>query len=157
MTPKQADALIKTGAPVTLRTAAGETFTAVIVRRDRWNVHTKAGAVLDRGELEIVATPATEIEQADAAEEMADKIERIGQFIADNAAAIVARTGAGHYNALAVIENLASWIAAETAPAEFWHGDTDKAAAQVTPIAAALVAIIGADAAAKAWRLAGQE
>lgn len=54
MSPKQADQLIRAGQPVTLtNTHFNETFTVVLVRRDRWNVYTDTGATLDRGELEV--------------------------------------------------------------------------------------------------------
>ena len=57
MTTRQADKLIKDGKPVTLHNSFyGETFTVTLASRDRWNVRTTCGAVLDRGELEIVTT-----------------------------------------------------------------------------------------------------
>jgi hypothetical protein len=59
MTPRQADKLIKDGKPVTVRnTFYDETFTAVFVRRDRWNVYTEDGCY-DRGELELVSEETT--------------------------------------------------------------------------------------------------
>ncbi len=55
MNTKQADQLIKSGERVTLRnTLYNEQFAAVIVRRDRYNVYTACGMVLDRKELTLV-------------------------------------------------------------------------------------------------------
>ena len=55
MTPKQADRLIQSRKPVTLREVRfDQTFSAVLVSRDRYNVRTACGMVLDRGDLEIV-------------------------------------------------------------------------------------------------------
>lgn len=53
MTPRQADKLIKSGQPVELR-MYGEVFVAVIVRRDRWNIYLADGAVMDRGDCEVI-------------------------------------------------------------------------------------------------------
>ena len=57
MTPRQADKLIKAGKPVTLHNAFyDETMTdVVIVRRDRWNIYLADGAVMDRGDCEVIA------------------------------------------------------------------------------------------------------
>ena len=55
MTTRQADKLIKDGKPVTIHnTFYCETATVTLVSRDRWNVRTECGMVLDRGELEII-------------------------------------------------------------------------------------------------------
>lgn len=56
MTPRQADRIIRAGRPVAVRTM-GETFTALFISRDRWNLYTDHGAVFDRGELELVDAP----------------------------------------------------------------------------------------------------
>jgi hypothetical protein len=54
MTPRQADQIIKKGEPVTVRSLTyNETFTAVFISRDRWNIRTADG-LYDRGDLEIV-------------------------------------------------------------------------------------------------------
>ncbi len=54
MKPATADRIIKAGKPVLLKSRYGETFTALIVSRDRWNVRTSDGGVFDRGDLELV-------------------------------------------------------------------------------------------------------
>ena len=55
MTTKQADKAIKSGQPVTLRnTQFDETFTVVIVSRDRWTVTSADGGRFERDELEVV-------------------------------------------------------------------------------------------------------
>ena len=59
MTPRQADKLIKAAKPVNLtNTAYGETFTATITHRDRWNLYMNYNGrqvVIDRQETEIAA------------------------------------------------------------------------------------------------------
>ena len=58
MTPRQADQLIKNGKPVRVHNATyGETFTILLVKRDRYNVYTDTGGVFDRAELQVVNTP----------------------------------------------------------------------------------------------------
>jgi len=55
MTPREADKIIKAGQPVTVRnTVWNEQFTVVFVGRDRWNMFTDQGGVMDRGELVVV-------------------------------------------------------------------------------------------------------
>lgn len=62
MSPRQADAIIKAGKPVTVHNAGfGETFTAIFVKRDRWNIYSSDGGKFDRGELEIVSQEDTVI------------------------------------------------------------------------------------------------
>lgn len=56
MTPKQVDRAIKSGEPVTLHNARyNETFTAVLVSRDRYTVTTSTGGRFERDELQIVS------------------------------------------------------------------------------------------------------
>lgn len=56
MSPREADRIIKAGKKVAVEVKpglpfGGERFTAVFVRRDRWNIYTDEGAVFDRGDL----------------------------------------------------------------------------------------------------------
>ena len=54
MTPKQADKIIKAGKVVTVHNLFyNETFTALFIRRDRWDIYT-ADNVYDRAELNVV-------------------------------------------------------------------------------------------------------
>ena len=56
MTTKQADNAIKSGAPVTLHNARyDETFTVVLVSRDRHTVTTSTGSRFERDELQVVS------------------------------------------------------------------------------------------------------
>jgi len=56
VTPKQVDRAIKSGEPVTLHNARyNETFTAVLVSRDRYTVTTSTGGRFERDELQIVS------------------------------------------------------------------------------------------------------
>ncbi len=55
MTPRQADAIIKKGKPVTVHAPiSDETFVATFIRRDRWSIYSSIGGVFDRGDLVIV-------------------------------------------------------------------------------------------------------
>lgn len=56
MTTREADKAIKSGSEVTLHNPRyNETFTAVIVARDKWTITTAAGGRFERDELEIVS------------------------------------------------------------------------------------------------------
>ncbi len=55
MTPRQADAIIKKGKPVTVYGRNfNETFVATFIRRDRYSIYTNTGGVFDRGDLDII-------------------------------------------------------------------------------------------------------
>lgn len=55
MSPREADRIIRSGQPVTVRNEHyDETFTAEFVRRDRWNLYTADGGIYDRTELQVV-------------------------------------------------------------------------------------------------------
>ncbi len=56
MSPREADKIIKAGEKVAVQIKpglpfGGEPFTALFVRRDRWNIYTNEGCVFDRGDL----------------------------------------------------------------------------------------------------------
>ena len=52
MSPSQADRIIKAGRQARFRDDFyGETFVATLASRDRWNVTTTNGAIMDRGDL----------------------------------------------------------------------------------------------------------
>ena len=54
-TIKQADKIIKAGKKVTVRDSLfHQTFTALFVRRDRWNIYCKHGGIFDRQALEVI-------------------------------------------------------------------------------------------------------
>ena len=54
MTTREADRIIRAGQPVTVHNPFyGETFTAVFVRRDRYNIYTEEGGKFDRKELQL--------------------------------------------------------------------------------------------------------
>ena len=55
MTTKQADKIIRTGAPVTVRSShTGETFNAVFIARDRYDIRSATGGIYDRADLTVV-------------------------------------------------------------------------------------------------------
>lgn len=55
MTPREADKLIKTGKlTIVKNNFYNETFEAIFVNRDRYNIISRDGGVYDREELEIV-------------------------------------------------------------------------------------------------------
>ena len=54
MTPREADRIIKAAQPVKVSSRLEpEGFTALFVRRDRWNIYSADGGVFDRGELTL--------------------------------------------------------------------------------------------------------
>jgi hypothetical protein len=62
MTPKQADGLIKSGKPVTVfNIVYKESLTITITGRNRWDIYTSDGGVMDRGDLEILEPGETEL------------------------------------------------------------------------------------------------
>jgi transcription elongation GreA/GreB family factor len=55
MTPREADKVIKRGQPVTVKHAeSGETFTILIIKRDRWSVATDNGGLYSRDDLIVI-------------------------------------------------------------------------------------------------------
>lgn len=55
MTPREADKLIKLQTPVVLRNMRyDETFTVVLVKRDKFTVTTSTGSVFERDELQLI-------------------------------------------------------------------------------------------------------
>ena len=55
LTTKRADQLVKSGKPVTLfNEFYNETFTIVLVKRDRFNVYSAEGGKFDRKELQEI-------------------------------------------------------------------------------------------------------
>lgn len=55
MTTKQADRIIKAGNVVAVRDKQfGTCFTALFIRRDRYNIYTQDGGIFDRASLELV-------------------------------------------------------------------------------------------------------
>jgi len=60
MTPRKASAIVASGQPATVHNADyGETFTAIFVRKTRWDIISKSGGVYDRASLEVVEWPST--------------------------------------------------------------------------------------------------
>jgi len=55
MTPRQADAIIRSKKPVTVHNPLyNETFTTVFVKRDRYLIYSEGDGVFERGDLKLL-------------------------------------------------------------------------------------------------------